>query len=190
MSRTLILGGIRSGKSLYAEKLLQNSINVTYIALAQIYDDEMAERVLCHQKRRKASWETIETNIDLVLAIEQASKSDILIDSIGTWISNVLMENMQEETHLTQDQRNAMEQLFLDKIQLIIQTLKTYQGNVIIVSEEVGYSMVSDYPLGRLFTDIIGMINQRLAKHCDFVYLMAAGYPILVKDQATRDHLI
>lgn len=184
MNHTLILGGIRSGKSAYAEKLLQMGDHVTYIALAQIYDDEMAERVLRHQERRKPSWKTIETNTDLVGAIQQAANSDILIDSIGTWISNNLMEQMQAETSLTRTQRNTIEQLILDEGERIIQTLERHQGAVIMVSEEVGYSMVSEYPLGRLFTDIIGSINQRLAKHCDRVYLMVTGYPIVVKDHS------
>jgi adenosylcobinamide kinase / adenosylcobinamide-phosphate guanylyltransferase len=164
---TLILGGARSGKSRLAESLCVAPR--TYIATAQAYDDEMRERIATHKAQRGAGWTTVEAPMDLLATLEQASGT-ILVDCITLWLSNLLLaEN---------DCLAAVDQLVV--------TLQKSKSNVVLVSNEVGMSIVPDNKLGRAFRDIQGIANQRIVAVSDNVVFVAAGLPLVLKGQLPK----
>ncbi|CCN72671.1 bifunctional adenosylcobinamide kinase/adenosylcobinamide-phosphate guanylyltransferase [Vibrio nigripulchritudo] len=172
----LILGGARSGKSSYAEEQASAQVlsgkKLVYIATATSFDDEMAERIGIHQKRRGAKWELIETPTDLATALSQLNPGDTaLVDCLTLWLNNVLFE-LGDNAH--QDQVDG-------KIDELLVAISECQGNLVIVSNEVGMGIV---PLGRvtrLFVDNAGWMNQKVAKISDDVTFVAAGLPLVLK---------
>lgn len=166
---TLVLGGRRSGKSAFAEKLLQGQQNCVYIATAyqNPMDMEMIERIAFHQKRRNQKWQTIEESYDLVSVLERYKKSGtvILIDCLSMWISNLLFKGQD----------------ILKEIEKLDQTLAGHPAYIVCVSSEVGLSVVPDNQLSRLFADFLGDLNQTIAQRAEQVYCLIAGLPILLK---------
>lgn len=160
---TLILGGARSGKSRHAEKLAARHQLKTYIATAEALDDEMRERINLHRKQRGTGWRTIEAPLDLVGALEK-SEGLILIDCITLWISNLM--------HHKRD--------VVAEVEKFCAALKT-ESRVIVVSNEVGLSIVPENKLARAFRDAQGRANQRLAEVADEVIFIAAGLPLALK---------
>lgn len=174
----LITGGVRSGKSSFAESLAKKSgERIAYIATAQGLDDEMRERIAEHRNRRPKNWKTFEETeqIDRVIG-EIGYKADvILIDCLTLLISNLISdfkdESFRQEFSLRID----------EKIDLIIKAALKSQATVIIVSNEVGSGLVPANSVGRFYRDMLGKANQRIASHSDQVYLMVAGIPLLIK---------
>lgn len=175
---TLVLGGARSGKSSYAEKLATGSLYgaprpAVYIATAQAGDVEMATRIMAHRSRRGAAWTLIEEPIGLADALQQAAANPqaqgqpVLIDCLTLWLSNLM--------HVGDDVDEATDGL--------LQALDGYAAPVVLVSNEVGLGIVPDTPLGRAFRDAQGRLNMRLAERADRVILMAAGLPLVMKDR-------
>jgi len=165
---TLILGGARSGKSAYAERLvLATQLRPIYIATGQAHDDEMHQRIAHHQSRRGISWVTIEEPLKLceILTANAAPANAILVDCLTLWLSNLMManKNIEEET---------------DALTTLIPALA---GPVVFVSNEVGMGLVPETALGRTFRDHQGRLNQRIADVADTVSFIAAGYPITLK---------
>lgn len=179
--KTLVLGGIRSGKSEYAESCLMDADHVVYMAAAQIFDAEMQERVARHRARRNRLWETIEEPFDLVGALRAVPQKTILLESVGTWISNMLLRYPYDEPVQSPDQRKTIEADIMREIGRLCNAIQNHSGQIYMVSEEVGLSMVSTHPLGRLFEDVLGTANQMLAMRCDDVVLVVAGYPLVIK---------
>ena len=162
---TLVLGGARSGKSTYAEKLVAGiSQPAIYIATAQAGDSEMATRIATHRARRGGNWTTIEEPIDLVAALRgvEAMKRPVLIDCLTLWLSNLMLAEA--------DIDKAADDL--------IRVLDGYGSPVVFVSNEVGLGIVPETPLGRAFRDAQGRLNMRVADRADRVVLMAAGLPV------------
>ncbi|MEM8878057.1 MAG: bifunctional adenosylcobinamide kinase/adenosylcobinamide-phosphate guanylyltransferase [Pseudomonadota bacterium] len=165
-SCTLILGGARSGKSSYAESVLERSPEpLVYIATAQAFDFEMQERITAHQQRRDARWTTVEAPLDLPNALKEAGQTPVLVDCLTLWLSNLLLGEHDIEA--------ASAQL---ATALTARTAKT-----VLVSNEVGMGIVPENALGRAFRDHQGILNQRMAKAADHVVFVAAGLPLVLK---------
>ena len=165
---TLILGGARSGKSRYAERLVEGAaLTGTYCATAEPRDMEMAERIAAHRARRGPFWRTIETPLALATAIaaEAAPARPVLVDCLTLWLSNLLLAG-----------RNPAEEA-----SILCRALRQAEGPVVLVSNEVGMGLVPETPLGRTFRDASGRLNQELAALADRVVFIAAGLPLVMK---------
>jgi len=168
--RALVLGGARSGKSRYAESLIAGLAPPcqppwTYVATAEPGDAEMAERIAAHRSRRGANWQTIEAPRDLAAALETCRTTPVLVDCLTLWLSNLMLADADIDTEIA-----ALEQ-----------ALAARQAPVVLVANEVGSGIVPDYPLGRRFRDLQGILNQRIAARADRVVLMVAGLPLALK---------
>ena len=179
----LVLGGARSGKSLFAEQQAMNSgLAVTYLATAERRDGEMSRRIAHHQARRPAHWGCIEEPLRLADTLRAHARPDtcLLVDCLTLWLSNVLFAG---QAAAQAEAGEAIDcPLFLASTQTLIDTLPTLPGQIILVSNEVGWGVVPMHPVSRLFTDEQGRLNQRVAAVCERVTLIAAGLPLTLKD--------
>ena len=168
---TLVLGGARSGKSVYAERIAtghcaRNGTGAIYVATAQARDAEMAERIAEHRARRDSIWQTIDAPIDIVTALESAPKGmSVLVDCLTLWLSN-LMEAERDLSH---------------EFERLMDCVKSVAGPVIFVANEVGLGLVPDNALARRFRDHAGILNQTIAASADQVLFVAAGLPMRLK---------
>jgi adenosyl cobinamide kinase/adenosyl cobinamide phosphate guanylyltransferase/uncharacterized protein YlxP (DUF503 family) len=168
-SLILVTGGARSGKTLFAESLADTSAGVVYLATALPIDEEMAARIARHRARRPAHWETVEEPLDLGGAAKRiASEAVLLVDCLGVWVANLLAGDTEEA-------------LVYEKVNGFLQAVGERQGRTVAVTNEVGMGIVPPYPLGRLFRDILGRVNQQVAEAADTVYLLVCGIPIRIK---------
>jgi adenosylcobinamide kinase/adenosylcobinamide-phosphate guanylyltransferase len=175
---TLVLGGARSGKSTYAEKLVTGTLfgasprPAVYIATAEAGDVEMATRIMAHRARRGVGWTTLEEPIKLAEALDgaQTYRQPVLVDCLTLWLSNLM--------HVGADLDEATDHL--------LQALDDSASPVVFVSNEVGLGLVPETPLGRSFRDAQGRLNMRVAERADRVILMAAGLPLTMKDRPPR----
>lgn len=176
---TLILGGARSGKSDYAEKLAaQMGQRVLYIATAEAGDAEMAARIEAHRLARLPEWQTLEVprNVGPALAAVNTCPEALLLDCLTLLVSNIVMamEGASEA---------AIDSAVQAEIEAIIEAQAQLKTPLIVVSNEVGLGLVPSYPVGRLYRDVLGRANQRLATLADRVIFMVAGLPMMVKDK-------
>jgi adenosylcobinamide kinase/adenosylcobinamide-phosphate guanylyltransferase len=178
----LVLGGVRSGKSAFAEKLARELARPTlYLATGLPTDAEMEERIRLHRQSRPASWSTLEEPLDLPGRVEAALSSDgppgaVLIESLDFWVSNMLLEH--------EDQPGpAVESMTLSAVDNLVAVVRRTSAAFFVVSGEVGLSLVPPGPLGRRFQDLLGLANQRVAAAADRVYLVVAGIPTEIKGQ-------
>ncbi len=187
----LILGGARSGKSAFAERLAAGSgRSVAFIATAMASDDEMRERIARHRASRPKGWHTLEEPLDLAGAVRQASElADVLLlDCVTLWLGNVLSQESglherddeEEEFYTT---GKLFDERALQESEAMLGVVKSLDPNktLIAVTNEVGLGIVPAYPLGRLYRDTLGYVNQRLAQAADRVYLMVAGLAVDIK---------
>ena len=177
---TLVIGGIRSGKSAFAEELAGRSGKpVLYVATGQAFDEEMADRIRKHRQRRPTHWHTLEEPLSLPDALSRSNLQDgeagvILLDSVDVWVSNLLLAREEEEPAAT-------ERLALESLESTLNLCRQGAMQTVLVSSEVGLSPVSPNPLGRRFQDLLGTVNQRAAELADEVFLVVAGIPAKVK---------
>lgn len=168
----LVLGGARSGKTAFAERLaIRSGARPAYLATAEALDGEMLDRVASHKTSRADRFTTIEEPIALADAILVASAHHdvILVDCLTLWITNLLMAN--------EDVAAAVAELGV--------TLAQIEGSkVILVSNEVGLGIVPDNAMARTFRDLAGSAHQQLAEICDDAYFIVAGLPITLKGEA------
>jgi adenosylcobinamide kinase/adenosylcobinamide-phosphate guanylyltransferase len=165
---TLVLGGARSGKSRYAERLVESTANCgTYCATAEAGDAEMVERIAVHRARRGHFWRTVETPLALVQAIAEEAEHErpLLIDCLTLWLSNLLLAGKQPDAEAA----------------VLCNALREAAGPVVLVSNEVGMGLVPETPLGRRFRDAAGRLNQEVAALADRVVFVAAGLPLVLK---------
>lgn len=171
-SLTLVLGGAASGKSRFAEALcVQSGLAKIYIATAQIYDDEMAQKVAKHITQRGEGWTTIEAPLEIGTALLQASAGDVvLIDCATLWLTNVILgeHNVAAHSHL------------------LLDAIASCPASVVIVSNEVGQGIVPDNALSRTFRNAQGQLNQTLAAQADLVVAVMAGLPLALKGTLPR----
>ena len=169
----LILGGVRSGKSRYAQQLASDVGNrVLFLATAEAGDDDMKRRIARHKSSRPEYWRTIEEQIDIAGALRKnAARADaVIVDCITVWLSNMLMHN-----------EKLSEKKMTAGIDRLIDSYEQGDATYFIVSGEVGMGIVPEHPLGRIFRDYLGLANQRLAGRADRVVLMVAGIAVDVK---------
>jgi adenosylcobinamide kinase/adenosylcobinamide-phosphate guanylyltransferase len=165
----LVLGGARSGKTGFAERLAMRAGNSPiYLATAQALDAEMLERVRMHQQQRHGRFSTREEPLALTNALKTAAKTHdvILVDCLTLWITNLLGANLN----------------VADAVDGLVATLPEIDtARVILVSNEVGLGIVPDNALARMFRDLAGSAHQRLAEICDEVHFVVAGLPMTLK---------
>ncbi len=176
-SLTLVLGGARSGKSYYAQKEMEQKTEpVLFVATAIAGDAEMAARIEAHKTSRPAEWKTLETPRDVGKAIKALQfQGNILLDCLTLLASNILM------TFNEPVDEAAYESACLEEIDDLLAAYQVTGGDWIIVSNEVGLGLVPPNELGRIYRDVLGRMNQRLAAAADRVIFMTAGIPIQVK---------
>lgn len=166
MSRlTLVLGGARSGKSRFAETLArQHGGPRTYVATAEAFDDEMRQRIMKHREQRAGDgWQTIEATLDPAAILPREGL--VLLDCVTVWLGNLM--------HHGRDLRAEVSKLCA--------ALESCPAEVILVSNEVGLSIVPENAMARRFRDEQGLANQALAAIADNVYFIAAGLPLKLK---------
>ncbi|KAA0109610.1 bifunctional adenosylcobinamide kinase/adenosylcobinamide-phosphate guanylyltransferase [Mycolicibacterium sp. P1-5] len=168
--RTLVLGGIRSGKSRWAETAVAGEATVRYVATgaAADADPSWAQRVAAHRERRPRSWRTVET-VDVAAVLRDDPTIATLVDDLGGWLTAALDRRGWDDASVTPD------------VDELTRAVEGFTGPLALVSPEVGLTVVSATAAGRRFTDELGTLNQRLAQCCEQVVLVVAGLPVWVK---------
>jgi len=170
---TLVLGGARSGKSAYAEALIESQPGACiYLATAAAADAEMAERIARHRARRGGRWVTIEEPLALPAALSRAGAPEaaVLVDCLTLWLANLLAAARDPETETA----------------ALLEVCAAAPGPLVLVANEVGLGIVPENALARRFRDAAGRLNQAVAAAADRVAFLAAGLPIILKDEAKR----
>ncbi|HHC73141.1 MAG TPA: bifunctional adenosylcobinamide kinase/adenosylcobinamide-phosphate guanylyltransferase [Thiotrichales bacterium] len=167
--KTLILGGVRSGKSRLAERLATESgLQVVYLATATAGDAEMRSRIDAHRRHRPPHWSTVEEPLALASTLQALDRPDlcVVVDCLTLWLTNLLMEG---ESRLERETRALLE------------GLPGLEATLVLVGNETGMGVIPASALARLFCDAAGRLHQRLAERCDRVVLTVAGLPHLLK---------
>jgi adenosylcobinamide kinase / adenosylcobinamide-phosphate guanylyltransferase len=170
---TLVLGGVRSGKSHYAQQLGEGAGRVVFVATAEARDDEMRHKVERHQNTRPAHWQTVEEPLRLAEAILRHGPScDLIIIDCLTFFAANLLETKGDDPH-------SIERSVED----LCRALQSPPCSVVLVSNEVGSGVVPAYPSGRRFRDLLGEMNQSVARVASNAVLLVAGLPLLLKGE-------
>jgi adenosylcobinamide kinase/adenosylcobinamide-phosphate guanylyltransferase len=184
----LILGGARSGKSTYAERVAADLARVAgaedrvlYVATAQALDDEMARRIARHRAARPRAWRTLEEPLDLGAAIAAAREDAavVLVDCVTIWLSNLLL-GVEHDVDAAPDAEEAAARAGA-AVDALLRAYHAGTASTLLVSNEVGMGLVPPYPLGRIYRDLLGQVNAKLAAEADRVVLMVAGLPLPIK---------
>ncbi|WP_296429553.1 bifunctional adenosylcobinamide kinase/adenosylcobinamide-phosphate guanylyltransferase [Yoonia sp.] len=164
---TLVLGGAASGKSAFAENLILRASDCpTYIATAQVYDDEMAQKVARHRDMRGTSWHTVEEPVEVAAAMRTApSGQPILIDCATLWLTNLILGDFDVAAYS----------------KILLEAAASTKNPVVIVSNEVGQGIVPDNALARQFRNAQGILNQQIALQAELVVAVMAGLPLSLK---------
>lgn len=176
---SLVIGGARSGKSRFAQSLCSDVARVVYVATARVEDSEMAERIRRHRESRPPHWLTLEEPLAIASALDRhAGACDIvLLDCLTIWLSNFCWEHREETSA-------AIETMALLEVERFAAASLT--SNAVVVTNEVGCGLVPEAPVGRLFRDLQGFVNQRVASAADWVYQIVAGIPLTIKHPGAR----
>lgn len=173
----LVLGGARSGKSAYAERVVARRAagqggERAYIATAQAFDAEMTARIAAHRAQRGERWRTIEAPLDLPDIIATHARRDlvILIDCLTLWLTNEMLRSDAQDLEALGE--------------ALVGSIRDAPCDLVLVSNEVGLGLVPDTPLGRAFRDAQGRLNQQVAAAADSVAFVAAGLPMMLKGEA------
>lgn len=185
-SMHLVLGGIRSGKSAYAERVaaeLAGCGPVLYLAAGIAVDAEMEERIQRHQERRPRNWQTLEAPLNPVGALQNQSPDlapppVLLFDSVDVWVSNLMLEH--EATP-----RPELESRIVGAARRFADYIREMDRQAVVVSSEVGHSLIATTPMGRHFQDLLGTVNQAMAEAADRVTMVVAGLPVPIKPLAS-----
>jgi len=172
MRHALVLGGARSGKTAFAERLaLHAGARPVYLATAATLDPEMRDRVASHRAGHADRFTTIEEPLALSRAILEAADAHdvILVDCLTLWITNLLIASEDVATAVSE---------------LCATLMEFRRAKVVLVSNEVGLGIVPESAMARTFRDLAGSTHQRLAEVCDDVYFVAAGLPLTLKGEA------
>lgn len=182
----LIIGGARSGKSTFAERLAATSgRRVAFIATATASDEDMRDRIARHRAVRPTDWFTLEEPLDLARAVQQASQEAdvLLLDCMTLWLANWMGHSNTIESADDVTLKHAYTDGVLAAIETLLATVRTLPADktLLIVSNEVGLGIVPMHPLSRTYRDVLGWVNQRLARDAERVYLMVAGLAVDIK---------
>lgn len=171
----LVLGGVKSGKSRFAEQCARQwserpgnrDTDVIYLATAESRDDEFSRRIAQHRRQRPDTWKTVEEPLEITRIIESTSGANkcLLVECLTLWMSNLL----QDESRLEQ------------RVDTFCQAIASHEGEIILVSNETGLGIMPANALARRFGDEMGVLHQRLAALCDRVVLTVAGLPYFLK---------
>lgn len=173
--RTLVLGGIRSGKSRWAEDAVAGQGPVCYLATgaAAGADPDWAARIARHRDRRPPDWTTVEC-ADLAARLRSHPDTATLVDDIGGWLTAALDRRGWDDGSVAADADE------------LLTAVSEFRAPLVLVSPEVGLSVVAPSAAGRRFADELGSLNQRLARCCESVVLVVAGLAVQVKSQTTE----
>lgn len=190
--KILVTGGARSGKSAFAEKLAKETEKKTaYLATAQAVDEEMKKRIGAHQKRRPEGWMTVEwqkgfsgwtdgvfgTKENAVCKESAFQEAELLLlDSLGMLVNNALYHAGE-----AREGAGSLREGFIRDMKAFMDWCRAQGKDLIMVTEEVGLGLVPEYPLGRLYRDFLGEVNQAAAAASERVYLVVAGLPLQLK---------
>ena len=170
--KTLILGGVRSGKSRQAEQLaIKSGLAVSYIATATCKDEEMRERTAAHRSRRPDHWQLIEEPVHLASVLKEHAGLGqcLIVDCLTLWLTNLL----------TSDDPAGLE----CELNGLLEVLPTITGQIIFVSNETNMGVIPMGKLSRQYCDQAGCMHQELAQICECVVLMVAGLPLVIKGE-------
>ncbi|GGH13486.1 bifunctional adenosylcobinamide kinase/adenosylcobinamide-phosphate guanylyltransferase [Paenibacillus segetis] len=184
----LVTGGARSGKSSFAERLcMKYAESAVYIATAQAFDQEMEQRIALHREQREGTafqWTTLEEPLQLAERLTSPNAIIggnligeaplVLVDCLTLWLSNVLLAVVDEPD---------AEARVMEQIHQLETAVTAYPGTIILVTNEVGSGIVPEYPLGRMYRDLAGILNRMIARISDQVFLVTAGIPIELKSR-------
>ncbi|QCO56724.1 bifunctional adenosylcobinamide kinase/adenosylcobinamide-phosphate guanylyltransferase (plasmid) [Pseudorhodobacter turbinis] len=164
---SLVTGGAKSGKSRFAEELVTGSgLRQVYLATAQVWDDEMRAKIDAHRTSRGPDWHTVEAPRDVVTALQNVCAGDVvLLDCATMWLTNLMLEKADMEA----------------EIQALLAALAICPAPVVIVTNELGWSIVPDNALARQFRDAQGRLNQDLATQAGLVVAVVSGLPLVLK---------
>ena len=182
-----ILGGARSGKSSFAQSLAERSgKSATFIATAQALDGEMSTRIKKHQGDRPADWVTLEIpfNIPEYLQVNPIRTDTVLLDCVTLLVSNLLMRFTQDDLVDAEKTMQAVD----NEIDQLLSCIAEHEQDWIVISNEVGLGIVPAYQMGRVYRDLLGKANQRLARAADEVYWMAAGIAVPIHQYRNKAH--
>ena len=182
----LVLGGIRSGKSAYAEQLAAEIAGcepALYVATGIAVDAEMEQRIQRHRQRRPQNWQTLEAPLNPVGALQDQSRAMdpptvLLLDSMDVWVSNLMLEH--EGTP-----RLELEARIVGAARRFAEYIREIDTQAVVVSSEVGHSLVATTAMGRQFQDLLGTVNQAMAEEADQVTMVVAGLPVPIKPSGT-----
>ena len=171
---SLVLGGVRAGKSSYAQQLAQAGERVLFAATAEALDDDMSRRIRAHQEDRPSEWDTLEEPLDIVgsLAARLGRYDTVLLDCLTLWVSNLMLA--ETVTDIPAEARRLLD------------LYQAADASWIVVSNEVGLGIIAPTRLGRVYAEELGRVNQIVAAAADEVYFMAAGLPLSLKSPADR----
>lgn len=181
----LVTGGSRSGKSNFAESLCVSRNNSTgYIATSIPFDDEMKDRVRKHKESRPDIWSTYEIYKDIYSIIQDMSKNHktVILDCVTLLVNNLMFDYGIDFDNCTPEDVNKMEIYIKDQVEKLIFEIKKTELYCVIVTNELGMSLVPDNKLCRVYSDIVGRVNQYIAKNADEVYLVVSGIPMKIKE--------
>jgi adenosylcobinamide kinase/adenosylcobinamide-phosphate guanylyltransferase len=183
MSRIIfVTGGARSGKSAFAQELAASFADVGYVATASITDEEMRERVRIHQQSRPESWATFEAQKNLPAVFEKNTHEAFLLDCLTVYIANAVVDVVNEEDEIINVRvQDAIEEQIMRDIERMLNTVREKDITLIVVSNEVGMGLVPAYPMGRMFRDVVGRANKKVASSADEAYFVVSGIPIKLK---------
>ncbi len=184
MSRiTLVTGGSRSGKSTFGEGLLKDRDDVLYIATAIVTDKEMEDRIERHKKSRNQKWSTYEGHRDLHKVIDNYEERYIFLDCVTVMTTNLLFDENVDFDNISQHDIDNITESIKNQFRQLISRVRQLDKELIVITNEVGWGLVPEYKISRIFRDVAGFVNQDIAKQCDEVYLVACGIPVKLKGE-------
>ena len=181
MAVVLLTGGVRGGKSAMAQRLLEDGGEVLYIATARCLDGEMERRIALHRASRPSGWKTVEASARLDRVLEENPGGAVLLDCVSNMVTNLMLDAEPDYDALSQARVEEIERDVTAEFDRLMDTLHRQGRRAVIVTNEVGLGLIAPYRLGRVFADILGRVNQRLAARSDEVYLLACGLPLRLK---------
>lgn len=166
----LVLGGVRSGKSRYAQAAAARFARVTFVATARRSDAEMRRKIAVHRRERPPSWSTVEaqTNLDRIIRREGATSDLLLVDCLTTYCGSLMSRSRVSKAR----QRH---------LEAVVDAIQATPASVFLVSNEVGSGIVPAFKSGRVYRDLLGEVNQRVARAADRVVLLVAGVAVPIK---------
>lgn len=178
---TLVTGGCRSGKSSFGENLYSGIDDVLYIATAIVTDEEMKHRIKKHRESRNQKWATLEAYSDLHNKIEEYEQKHIFLDCVTIMTTNIMFELETDYDNISDDKIDCICKKIKDEFTSFINKCRELDKEVVLITNEVGWGLVPDNRLSRIFRDIQGFVNQHVGNMADQVYLVCCGQGLKIK---------